>query len=60
MPNRDASIRIRCSEDEVRLAHELAEAEHTTVSEFLRRLIRQLHAERVAPPKARAKRRSSR
>jgi hypothetical protein len=56
MKRLESSIRLRCTAEESQQAHELADADGTTVSDFLRTLIRQLHAERFASAKRTPKR----
>jgi hypothetical protein len=60
MVERNRSIRLPVTDEEVRMAHELAEADGTTVTDFLRTLIRRLHVERVSGPKKPAKRKTAR
>ena len=56
MVERNRSIRLPVTDDEIRMAHELADAAGTSITKMLRALIRQLHAERVAATKKPAKR----
>jgi hypothetical protein len=44
---RERSLRVPLTDDELRMAHELAEAEGGTVAELLRRYIRKAHAKVV-------------
>lgn len=55
MPDRGRSIRIPVTDDEIRMAHELAEQAGTSLAKFVRAMIRELHAERIAPKRRRAK-----
>jgi hypothetical protein len=53
---RDRSLRVRVSDDELRMVQELADADGVTASDHVRLYIRRAHAERFGDKKAKAKR----
>lgn len=55
MVERNRSIRLPVTEEEIRMAHELADAEGTSITKLLRGLIRTLYAERISSPRKRRK-----
>jgi uncharacterized protein (DUF1778 family) len=50
-PERDQSLRVRVSEDELRMVQELAEADGITASDFVRLFIRREYAARFGDKK---------
>lgn len=56
MVERNRSIRIPVTDDEIRMSRELAEAEGVSLTKLLRAWLRERHAERVAPAKKTTKR----
>ena len=57
---RDKNLRLALSEDELRMAHELADAEGSNVTELLRRYIRKAHAKKVVGARGKAEPRRGR
>lgn len=55
MAGKDRYLTIRASETEVQMAHALAEREGQTTSEFLRFVIRRMHADAFGHTKPKAK-----
>lgn len=51
-PERDQSLRVRVSDDELRMVQELAELDGITASDFVRLFIRREHAARIGEQKA--------
>ena len=58
MVERNRSIRLPVTEDEIRMAHELAEAEGLTIMKLLRAALRRMYEERFGRKAPRRKSRT--